>query len=49
VAEDPQRSEFLLAHGMLDAIVARHQMRFTLGRLLAMLGGRGSRGRRKPA
>ncbi|HEY6420457.1 MAG TPA: acetyl-CoA carboxylase, carboxyltransferase subunit beta [Candidatus Binataceae bacterium] len=37
VAEDPQRSEFLLAHGMLDAIVARHQMRFTLGRLLAML------------
>jgi len=22
---------------MLDAIVARHQMRFTLGRLLAML------------
>jgi acetyl-CoA carboxylase carboxyl transferase subunit beta len=37
VAEEPQRSEFLLAHGMLDAIVPRHQMRFTLGRLLAML------------
>jgi acetyl-CoA carboxylase carboxyl transferase subunit beta len=35
--DDFQRSEFLLAHGMLDAIVARHQMRFTLGRLLAML------------
>jgi len=34
---DFQRSEFLLAHGMLDAIVPRHQMRFTLGRLLAML------------
>ncbi|MHB8382804.1 MAG: acetyl-CoA carboxylase, carboxyltransferase subunit beta [Candidatus Binataceae bacterium] len=32
-----QRSEFLLAHGMLDAIVARHQMRFTLARLLAIL------------
>ena len=35
--DDFQRAEFLLAHGMLDAIVARHQMRFTLGRLLAML------------
>ncbi|HEY6393767.1 MAG TPA: acetyl-CoA carboxylase, carboxyltransferase subunit beta [Candidatus Binataceae bacterium] len=35
--DDFQRSEFLLAHGMLDAIVPRHQMRFTLGRLLAML------------
>lgn len=34
---DFQRSEFLLAHGMLDAIVSRHQMRFTLARLLAML------------
>jgi acetyl-CoA carboxylase carboxyl transferase subunit beta len=35
--EDFQRAEFLLTHGMLDAIVPRHQMRFTLGRLLAML------------
>ena len=35
--ENFQRSEFLLAHGMLDAIVARHQMRFTLARLLAIL------------
>jgi len=35
--EDFQRAEFLLAHGMLDAIVPRHQMRFTLARLLAML------------
>jgi acetyl-CoA carboxylase carboxyl transferase subunit beta len=35
--EDFQRAEFLLAHGMLDAIVPRHQMRFTLGRLLPML------------
>jgi acetyl-CoA carboxylase beta subunit len=37
---------FLLAHGMLDAIVPRHQMRFTLARILAMLtrprAGRGS-------
>jgi acetyl-CoA carboxylase carboxyl transferase subunit beta len=35
--ENFQRSEFLIAHGMLDAIVARHQMRFTLARLLAIL------------
>ena len=35
--EDFQRAEFLLAHGMLDAIVPRAQMRATLGRLLAML------------
>jgi acetyl-CoA carboxylase carboxyl transferase subunit beta len=35
--EDFQRAEFLLAHGMLDAIVPRSQMRFTLGRLLSML------------
>ncbi|MGC1677818.1 MAG: acetyl-CoA carboxylase, carboxyltransferase subunit beta [Candidatus Binataceae bacterium] len=35
--ENFQRSEFLLAHGMLDAIVVRHQMRFTLARLLAIL------------
>jgi acetyl-CoA carboxylase beta subunit len=43
--EDFQRSEFLLAHGMLDAIVPRHQMRFTLARILAMLTkSRGNRG-----
>jgi len=41
--EDFQRAEFLLAHGMLDAIVPRYQMRFTLSRLLAMLT------RRQPA
>ncbi|HEV2169983.1 MAG TPA: acetyl-CoA carboxylase, carboxyltransferase subunit beta [Candidatus Binatus sp.] len=35
--ENFQRAEFLLAHGMLDAIVPRHQMRFTIGRILAML------------
>lgn len=35
--ENFQRAEFLLAHGMLDAIVPRHQMRFTLARILAML------------
>jgi len=45
-----QSAEFLLAHGMLDAIVPRSQMRVTLGRLLGMLGARGPRGRRrKPA
>jgi acetyl-CoA carboxylase carboxyl transferase subunit beta len=43
--DDFQRSEFLLAHGMLDAIVPRHQMRFTLARILAMLTRpRGNRG-----
>jgi acetyl-CoA carboxylase carboxyl transferase subunit beta len=35
--DDFQRSEFLLAHGMLDAIVPRGQMRSVIGRLLAML------------
>jgi acetyl-CoA carboxylase carboxyl transferase subunit beta len=34
---DFQRAEFLLAHGMLDAIVPRAQMRATLARLLSML------------
>ncbi len=32
-----QRAEFLLAHGMLDAIVPRHQMRHTLATLLKVL------------
>jgi acetyl-CoA carboxylase carboxyl transferase subunit beta len=45
---DFQRSEFLIAHGMLDAIVPRHQMKFTLGRLLGMLApGRRARAARK--
>ena len=35
--ENFQSAEFMLAHGMLDAIVPRHQMRFTLARLLGML------------
>src|SRR5262249_34551788 len=34
---DFQRAEFLLAHGMLDAIVPRGQMRGTLARLLNLL------------
>jgi acetyl-CoA carboxylase carboxyl transferase subunit beta len=46
--ENFQRAEFLLAHGMLDAIVPRHQMRFTIARILAMLtrppGNRGAAG-----
>ena len=41
-----QSAEFLIAHGMLDAIVPRAQMRATLARLLGMLAGRGTRGRR---
>jgi acetyl-CoA carboxylase carboxyl transferase subunit beta len=52
--ENFQRAEFLLAHGMLDAIVPRHQMRFTLARILAMLtkprmnrGSEGLEARRK--
>ncbi len=35
-----QTAEFLLRHGMLDAIVARHRMRATLAQLLAMLAPR---------
>jgi acetyl-CoA carboxylase carboxyl transferase subunit beta len=38
--QDFQTAEFLLRHGMLDAIVPRHRMRATLGQLLAMLGPR---------
>jgi len=35
-----QTAEFLLRHGMLDAIVPRHRMRATLAQLLAMLAPR---------
>ncbi len=35
--EDFQTAEFLLTHGMLDAIVPRHQMRHTLATLLGIL------------
>jgi acetyl-CoA carboxylase carboxyl transferase subunit beta len=42
--ENFQRAEFVLAHGMLDAIVPRHQMRFTLAQLLKMLGRRQASG-----
>ena len=33
-----QRSEFLLEHGMIDAIVHRHDLRDRLGQLLSILG-----------
>jgi acetyl-CoA carboxylase carboxyl transferase subunit beta len=33
-----QRSEFLLEHGMIDAIVHRHEMRAKLGQVLGLLG-----------
>jgi len=33
-----QRSEFLLEHGMIDAIVPRGEMRDRLGQILALLG-----------
>jgi len=35
--DDFQTSEFLMTHGMLDAIVPRHKMRPTLGQLLDIL------------
>jgi len=35
--EDFQTAEFLMAHGMLDAIVPRHKIRPTLGQLLDIL------------
>jgi acetyl-CoA carboxylase beta subunit len=35
-----QRAEFLMEHGFLDAIVPRHELRATLGRLLRLLGPR---------
>jgi acetyl-CoA carboxylase carboxyl transferase subunit beta len=35
--DDFQTAEFLMAHGMLDAIVPRHRMRATLGQLLNTL------------
>jgi acetyl-CoA carboxylase carboxyl transferase subunit beta len=38
-----QTAEFLLRHGMLDAIVPRHRMRATLAQLLALLATRCSR------
>ncbi|MEZ5855368.1 MAG: acetyl-CoA carboxylase, carboxyltransferase subunit beta [Hyphomicrobiaceae bacterium] len=33
-----QRAEYLLAHGMIDMVIHRHQMRETLSRLVAILG-----------
>lgn len=44
-----QSAEFLLAHGMLDAIVPRAEMRATLARLLAMLTARARRRKGAPA
>ena len=34
-----QRAEFLLEHGMVDAIVPRAELRTTLARLLDLLAG----------
>lgn len=33
-----QRAEYLLAHGMIDAVVHRHRLRETLSRLVRLLG-----------
>jgi acetyl-CoA carboxylase carboxyl transferase subunit beta len=35
-----QRSEFLLEHGQIDAVVERRELRATLRRILAFFGGR---------
>lgn len=37
-----QRSEYLLAHGMVDMVVHRHKMRETLARLCRLLNGAGA-------
>ena len=44
-----QTAEFLMEHGMLDAIVARAKMRFTLGQLLTMLRPRATGAAKKMA
>jgi acetyl-CoA carboxylase carboxyl transferase subunit beta len=46
--EDFQTAEFLLAHGMIDTIVPRAKMRYTLGLLLAMLRTKARRGSATP-
>jgi acetyl-CoA carboxylase carboxyl transferase subunit beta len=47
--DDFQTAEFLMAHGMLDAIVPRHRMRPTLGQLLDILRPPKPRAAKKPA
>jgi acetyl-CoA carboxylase carboxyl transferase beta subunit len=42
-----QTAEFLMEHGMLDAIVTRAKMRFALGQLLTMLRPRAAGAARK--
>ncbi len=37
-----QRSEFLLEHGMIDAIVPRHEMRARIAQLIGLLGAESS-------
>jgi len=41
-----QRSEFLLQHGMVDAIVQRAELKATLARLVSLLGPQPARHRR---
>jgi acetyl-CoA carboxylase carboxyl transferase subunit beta len=47
--DDFQTAEFLMAHGMLDAIVPRHRMRPTLGQLLDILRPPKNRAAKKSA
>ena len=42
-----QRAEYLLAHGMVDMVVHRHQLRETLSRIVAVLGNSISTGARR--
>jgi acetyl-CoA carboxylase carboxyl transferase subunit beta len=42
-----QRAEYLLAHGMVDMVVHRHQLRDTLSRITAVLGNSISTGTRR--
>jgi acetyl-CoA carboxylase carboxyl transferase subunit beta len=43
-----QRAEYLLAHGMVDMVVHRHQLRETLSRIVAVLGNGISTGAKRP-
>ncbi|HXR24688.1 MAG TPA: acetyl-CoA carboxylase, carboxyltransferase subunit beta [Candidatus Binataceae bacterium] len=46
--EDFQTAEFLLAHGMIDTIVPRAKLRYTLGTVLAMLKPKARGGAKAP-
>jgi len=43
-----QRAEYLLAHGMVDMVVHRHQLRETLSKIVAVLGNGIATGAKRP-